>query len=151
MTDGDNRARIRAAVTAARDCAETMDAQAASLLEALSAVPMDAELRSTAATLCTALTDTAGRVSFELALLATDAGKPEADASDLEQRLVDLDATMMGALAPVAELADRLETAAERDESNERAFVLVIEAAGLLLQALEKARAATAALDAAKN
>jgi len=57
-----------------------------------------------------------------------------------------MDATMMDALAAVADVVEKLEDAAERDERNERAFVLVIEAAGVMLQGLEKARAATQAL-----
>jgi hypothetical protein len=53
---------------------------------------------------------------------------------------------MMSALAPLADLADRLEVAAERDEANERAFVLVIESAGAMLQSLNDAKEATQAL-----
>ena len=56
---------------------------------------------------------------------------------------------MMGALAAMADFVDELEKAAERDEANERAFVLVIEATGVLLQGLEQAKAATQALRAA--
>ena len=55
---------------------------------------------------------------------------------------------MMTALAPLADLADRLEVAAERDEANERAFVLVIESAGAMLQSLNDAKEATQALQA---
>jgi hypothetical protein len=54
----------------------------------------------------------------------------------------------MDALAAVADLADALEKAAERDEEKERAFVLVIEALGVMLQGLEKAKAATETLRA---
>jgi hypothetical protein len=54
-----------------------------------------------------------------------------------------MDATMMGVLEDVPDVVDQLEKAAERDEQYEPAFVMVIEAAGVLLQALEKARAAT--------
>ena len=50
---------------------------------------------------------------------------------------------MMGALEAVPDVVDQLETAAERDDKFEPAFVLLIEAAGVMLQALEKARAAT--------
>ena len=53
---------------------------------------------------------------------------------------------MMEALAPLAELADALELAAERDSAQEQAFVLVIEATGVMLQGIDRAREATAAL-----
>jgi len=79
-------------------------------------------------------------VTFELALLEAESGKNPV------RRLIGLDATMMDALAPLAELAGALERAAERDAAQERAFVLVIEATGEMLQALDRARAATAAL-----
>ncbi len=148
MTTASDRSRIREGLAAVRDCVGTMEEQAAHLLESLPNVHMDAALRSGAAELFAGLQDTAGRVSFEVAMLATEAGTPEADTANIVQRLIDLDATMMSALAPVAELADQLERAAERDEANERAYVLVVEAAGVLLQALEQARSATAALRA---
>ena len=52
-------------------------------------------------------------------------------------------------VAVEADVVDQFEEAAERDERHEPAFVLVIEATGVLLLALEKARAATEALGAA--
>ena len=68
---------------------------------------------------------------------------------DAVRRLVSVEANMMEALAPLAELADALERAAERDPEQERAFVLVIEATGVMLQGLDSAREATAALGGA--
>jgi hypothetical protein len=150
MTDNE-RARIREALTAVRHCASTMDEQAGSLLDALPTVKMAADLRTSTAELSSALKDVAARVTFELALLAPQVGAPEADVSTVTQRLIDLDASMMEALAPVADLADRLESAAESDGAHEPAFVLVIEAAGTLLQGLRKANDATAHLRAANH
>jgi hypothetical protein len=53
---------------------------------------------------------------------------------------------MMNSVAAATGVVEQLEAAAERDEAHEPAFVLVIEAVGTLLQALENARAATGAL-----
>jgi len=65
------------------------------------------------------------------------------------KRLSAMDATMMAAVAALTDVVDQLEEAAERDERHEPAFVLMIEATGVLLQALGEARAATEALGAA--
>ena len=95
------------------------------------------------------LKDASGRVMFELALLQIDVGEGKADAAAVVERLTGMDALMMRALGAMTDVVDELEKAAERDEANEPAFVLVIEATGFLLQALEKAKAATEALRAA--
>lgn len=112
-------------------------------------MPMDEGLRATAIELSAGLKDASNRVTFELALLQVELGEAKADAATAVQSLSGMDATMMAALAAVADVVDRLESAAERDEQNERAFVLVIEATAVMLQSLEKARAATQALSAA--
>jgi hypothetical protein len=135
-------------MAAVRDCAVRMEDRAASLLEALAIVPMDEGLRATAIDLIAGLKDAAGRVTFELALLQAQLGEDKADAATAVRTLSSMDATMMDALAAVADLADELEKAAERDEEYERAFVLVIEASGVMLQGLEKAKAATEMLRA---
>jgi hypothetical protein len=140
---------LRAAMTAVRDCADTIEAQAASLLEALPTVPMDEGLRASALELGAGLKDASGRVMFELALLQAELGESKADAASAVQRLAGMDAVMMGAVAAMADVADELEQAAERDETNERSFVLVIEATATMLQGIDKAKAATQALDAA--
>ena len=57
-------------------------------------------------------------------------------------------AAMMDVLTRLADIADALEVAAERDETNEPAYVLVIEAKGILMQGLQRARAETQALGA---
>jgi hypothetical protein len=88
-------------------------------------------------------------VTFELALLQTQLAEGKADAATVVRALPNMDATMMTAVAAIADVVDQLESAAERDEENEQAFVLVIEATGVMLQGLEKARAATQALGAA--
>lgn len=149
MTAGERQSLLRAAMAAVRDCADKMQDRAASLLQSLPNVPMDEGLRATAIELSARLKDASGRVIFELALLQTELGEAKADAATALRSLSRMDATMMDALAAIADVADQLESAAERDEQNERAFVLVIEAAGVMLQSLEKARAATQVLSAA--
>ena len=139
---------LRAAMSAVRVCADTMETQAASLLEALPTLPMHERLRSSALELTAGLKDASSRVMFELALLQAELGEGKADAASAVQRLAGMDALMMGAVAAMADVADELEKAAERDETNEPSFVLVIEATATMLQGIEKAKAATQALDA---
>jgi len=149
MAVGDTQHLIRAAMAAVRDCAAQVEDRAGSLLQALPKMPMDEGLRATAIELSAGLKDTSGRVTFELALLQAQLGEDKVDAATVVRTLSSMDATMMDALAGLADVVDELEAAAERDEENERAFVLVIEAAGVMLQGLEKAKAATQALRSA--
>ena len=137
---------LRVALAAVRDCADTMETQAVSLLEALPTVPMDDELRTRALELNAGLKDASSRVTFELALLQAEMGEGKAEAASAVQRLAGMDAVMMGAVAAMADVADEREKAAELDEVYERSFVLVIEATAAMLQGLEKAKAATQAL-----
>ena len=134
----------RAAIAAVRNCADTIEDRVANLLKSLPDVPIEDALRSTVVDLGARLRDASSRVTFELALLQTELGEDKVDAAAAINRLSMMDATMMGALEAVPDIVDQsLEKAAERDEQYEPAFVLVIEAAGVMLQALEKARAAT--------
>jgi hypothetical protein len=149
MTADDRKTLLRAAIAAVRKCADTMEERAASLLQSLPTVPIDEGLRATAMELIAGLRDASGRVTFELALLQTQLAEGKADAATVVRALPNMDATMMTAVAAIADVVDQLESAAERDEENEQAFVLVIEATGVMLQGLEKARAATQALGAA--
>lgn len=142
---------LQAAMAAVRDCADTMETQAASLLQALLKLPMDEGLRANAREQSEGLKDASSRVTFELALLQTELVEGKTDTATVVQRLSSMDALMMGALAAMADVVDELEKAAERDEANERAFVLVIEATGVLLQGLENAKAATQVLRTATS
>jgi hypothetical protein len=135
--------KCRAAIAAVRDCADAMEHSAVSLLRSLPDVPMEEGLRATVSELGARIRDASSRVTFELALLQAELGEDKADTETAVQRLSLMDATMMGALEAVPDVVDQLEHSAERDEQYEPAFVLVIEAAGVMLQALEKARAAT--------
>ena len=148
MTADDRNHSLRAAMTAVRDCAETMEAQAASLLQALLRLPMDEGLRARAMERVDRLKDASGRVMFELALLQAEAGEGKAKAAKVVERLTGMDAVMMDALATLTDVVAELEKAAERDEANESAYVRVIEAMGVLLQGLKTAKAATETLAA---
>ena len=133
----------RAAIAAVRDCADTIEDRAANLLKSLPGVPVEDAQRTTVVELGARLRDASSRVTFELALLQAELGEDKVDPAAAINRLSMMDATMMGALEAVPDIVDQLEKAAERDEQFEPAFVMVIEAAGVMLQALEKARAAT--------
>jgi hypothetical protein len=134
---------FRAAIAAVRDCADTIEDRSANLLQSLQDVPVEESLRTTVADLGARLRDASSRVTFELALLQAELGEDKVDGAAAVNRLSMMDATMMAALEDVPDIVDQLEKAAERDEQFEPAFVLVIEAAGAMLQALDKARAAT--------
>lgn len=136
-------AALQAATAAVGDCADTMEAQAAALLRDLPAMPMNDGLRAETLARIAGIKDASGRVTFELALLRSQLAAGQADAAAAVQRLSGMDAAMMTAVASLADVTDRLETAAEQDVTHERAFVLVIEAMGILLQALQQAQAAT--------
>jgi chorismate synthase len=145
----DRHSMMRAAIAAVRDCADTMETQATSLLQSLPTVAVSGELRPSALELTAGLKDASGRVTFELALLQAELADETAAAATAVKRLSAMDATMMAAVAALTDVVDQLEAAAERDEQYEPAFVMVIEVTGRLLQKLEKAKAATEALGAA--
>ena len=145
----DGQSLLQAAIAAVRNCADTMDAQAAGLMRTLPPTAIREDLRANALELSDRLKDAAGRVTFELALLQAELADEPAAAATAVKRLSAMDATMMAAVAALTDVVDQLENAAERNEQYERAFVLAIEATGVLLQALERARAATEALSAA--
>lgn len=149
MTFGDKKVLLRAAIAAVRDCAETMETQATGLLQSLPSVAILEDVRANALELSAGLKDASSRVMFELALLQTELGEGKADAATGLERLSAMDAAMMSAVAASADIVDQLEQAAERDEQYEPAFDLVIEATAVLMQGLEKARAATEELRAA--
>ena len=134
---------LRAAIAAVRDCADSIDQGAVSLVQSLQDAAMEDSLRATVVDLCARLRDASSRVTFELALLQTELGEEKADVATAVQRLSTMDATMMSALESVPDVVDQLEKLAERDEQYEPAFVLVIEAAGVMLQSLDRAKAAT--------
>jgi len=128
-----------------------MATQADSLLRSLPDLPMDATLRAKALEVGAALKDASNRVMFELALLQSELSEGKADAAATLRRLSGLDAAMMAVVVGATDLVDKMEKAAERDEQQEPAFVLLIDAVGILLQELERAKAATGALVGAQS
>ena len=96
--------------------------------------------------LASGLKDTAGRVTFELALLQAELGEGEMPDTAVVQRLSNLDSTMMTALDAVADVAGQLEKAAELQEQCEPPFALVMQAARVMLRKFGNARAATQVL-----
>ena len=149
MTENKLQPKILAALSAVRDCAAQIEDSADGMLNALPAMPMDEVLRATSLETSAELKDTAGRVTFEVALLRAQLGEGKTNVASVVQALSSIDATIMGALASAADIVDELEKAAERDERNEPPFVMMIEATGAMLQGLEKAKVATEALRAA--
>jgi hypothetical protein len=146
---GDKRNLLSAAIAAVRDCADTMEAQAGDLLQALPTVPMEEGLRPQTLQISAQLKEASSRVTFELALLQAEVSEGKAAVATAIERLSGMDATMMRVLAALPDAVDQLEKAAERDEAHEPAFVLVIEATSVMLQGLSRAKAATEALGAA--
>lgn len=145
------RALIRSAIAGVRDCADSMEAQAGSLAQALSTLLMPEALRGTTTEALAGLRETSGRVTFATALLQAElaASGYSVNAAEVAQGLAQMDAAMMASVVPMADLVERLERAAEANETCEPAFVVVIEAVGMLLEAVERAKSATEALRAA--
>ena len=134
---------VQAAVAAVRDCADSLGERAEALRRALPVLRMDGRLRASATELSSTLGDTSVRVKAELAVLQSEIGDGRADAAAVAPRLAGLDQAMTQAVAAAAELAEALEAATKRDETNGPAFELVIEAVGQLLQDLARAEAET--------
>lgn len=146
MNTTDTLVLMRAAMAAVRDCADTMEAEADSLSLALPELSIDEEFRAAVLKLSSGLKDTAGRVTFELALLQTQIDAGQVDAATVVQRLSNLDATMMTALDASTDVVSQLEKAAERDEALEPAFALLMQATRVMLRKFGTARAATLVL-----
>jgi hypothetical protein len=146
MTAGARRTLLSAAIAAVRDCAETMETQAMGLEQALPELSLDGESQAAVLELASGVKDTAGRVTFELALLQAELGEGEMPDTAVVQRLSNLDSTMMTALDAVADVAGQLEKAAELQEQCEPPFALVMQAARVMLRKFGNARAATQVL-----
>jgi hypothetical protein len=123
-----------------------METQAMGLDQALPELSLDGESRAAVLELASGLKDTAGRVTFELALLQAELGEGEMPDTAAVQRLSNLDSTMMTALDAVADVAGQLEKAAELQEQCEPPFALVMQAARVMLRKFGNARAATQVL-----
>jgi hypothetical protein len=151
MTTDDPRILLRSAIAAIRGCADTMEAQGANLQQALPRLPVNEALRPAVLGLASGLKDTAGRVTFELALLEAEISEGRVDAADLVQRLSNMDSSMMMALDGIADVAGQLEKSAEDDERLEPAFAFLMQAARLMLSKFGDARTATEVLVAGND
>jgi hypothetical protein len=147
--DTDKRTLVLDAIADVRDCAVQMRASAESLQKELPGVRVDENLRAAAKGLCERLSRVASDATSAVGEQRDVALSAEPDAAGILAALSGIEATMMDVLAGFAELVEKLEAAAERDERCEPAFVLVIEAAGGLLQRFQTAKASTDALRAA--
>jgi hypothetical protein len=144
--DFENRTEATAAMSAIRECADTMTSQAEGLQRALPGLVMEDSLRANARQWSESLNDTSQRVMFEIALLQAELSEGGADPAAVLQRLSGLDAAMMDVVAVSTELAEQLEKAAERDEAQEPAFVVVLEMVARLMAGCESAQLATRSL-----
>ena len=142
----DLKARQQAAVDAVRHCAQVIESRTGGLLAAVSSWDMDEGPRTSINRLCTAATDTARRVQFELALLQQQLADGQETRDGVLQRLTQLEGTIMDGLAGFADVVDELEADAEGDERIEPAFTGTIETLGEMLRAFEQAKTATEAL-----
>lgn len=144
--DFENRTEATAAMSAIRECADTMTSQAEVLQRALPDLVMEDSLRANARQWSESLNDTSQRVMFEIALLQAELSEGGADPAAVLQRLSGLDAAMMDVVAVSTELVEQLEKAAERDEAQEPAFVVVLEMVARLMAGCESAQLATRSL-----
>jgi hypothetical protein len=137
---------LPAAIAAVTECAAGMLNGATQLQERLQTLrlpePMAGEVPAQALALDAEAVGALG--VLEELRAATESGY--LNAADALRVLTEIDARMMGALSSLVDLSGRLEKAAEVDERCEPVFVLVIEAAGRLLEMFKPAQAATRAL-----
>ena len=137
---------LPAAMAAVTECAARMSTEATQLQERLRTLLLPEPLAEEVPALVLALdAEAVGALGVLKELRpATESGY--LNAADVLRVLTEIDARMMGALSSLVDLSGRLEKAAEVDERCERAFVLVIEAAGRLLEGFKPAQAATRSL-----
>lgn len=145
----ERRTLVLDAIADVRDCAVQMRASAENLRKELPRVRVDENLRAAANGLCGRLVQVSSEALSTVGEQRDAALAPEPDAVVILRALSDVEARMMDVLAGFAGLVEKLEAAAERDERCEAAYVLVIEAAGGLLQRFQAARTSTDALRAA--
>ena len=143
------RTRAQSAIASVSECGEHMAARAQALRAALPNVRMAAAERHRTIDLCDQLSEVASAVASGVAGLDAVSARSEDEIREVLHTLSALEAQMMQALAGFSVLADSLEQAGERDEANEPAYVLVIDAAAGLLQSFQKAKSSTELLRAA--
>ena len=143
------RTTAQSAITNVRDCGAQMGARARALRAALPSVRMDVTARNRTLELCEELSAAASEVASGVAGLDAVSATSDDEIREVLRTLSTLEAQMMQVLAGFSVLVDSLEQAGERDEANEPAYVLVIDAAAGLLRSFQKAKDSTEALRAA--
>lgn len=146
---GELRSTVESAIAAVRRCADGIEVQVGRLGAQWPGLGLPAALQGQAQACCAGLSDAASRVVFELALLQTEYRAATVDAGEALRRLSAMESTLMTAVATLADLADALEAAAEREETSEAGYVLVIEAVAATMQDLGLAQRATLAVQQA--
>jgi ABC-type transporter Mla subunit MlaD len=143
------RSAAQRAIENVREFGAQMGARAQALRAALPNVRMAATERNRALELCDQLSAVADEVASGVAGLDAINAKSEDEVQEVLHTLSTLEAQAMEVLAALSFLVESLEQAAERDEANEPAYALVIDAAAGLLNSFEKAKSATETLRAA--
>ena len=136
------------AIESVREFGAQMGTSAQALRTALLTVRLSAGDRTRALELCEHLSTVAAEVTSGAAGLDAVNARSDDEIHEVLRTITMLEAQGMQVLSALALLAETLEQAAERDESNEPAYVLVIESAGGLMQSFEKAKTATESLRA---
>jgi ABC-type transporter Mla subunit MlaD len=140
------RSAAQRAIENVRECGAQMGTRAQALRTALPNVRMAAAERNHALELCDQLSAVAGEVASGVAGLDAVNADSADEIQEVLRTLSTLEAQAMQVLAAFTFLVDSLEQAAERDEANEPAYALVIDAAAGMLNSFETAKSATEAL-----
>lgn len=143
------RSAAQKAIENVRECGVQMSVRAQALRAALPKVRMDAADRTRTLELCDQLSAVAGEVASGVSGLDAVNAESTDEIREVLRTLSTLEAQVMQVLAAFTFLVESLEQAAERDEANEPAYALVIDAAAGLLNSFETAKSATEALRAA--
>lgn len=138
--------RLPAALAAVTECATAVAAEAARLRAQLPTLSVPADLQDDARAQVRTLAQEGEGAAGVLQELQSATESGALNAAEVVRVLTEIEARMMNQLAQLADLSDRLEKAAETDERVEPSFVLVIEAAGVLLQRFQAAQESTQAL-----
>jgi len=142
------RSAAQQAIESVRECGLQMSARAQALRTAVPKVRMDAADRARTLELCDQLSAVAGEVASGVAGLDAVNADSSDEVREVLRTLSTLEAEVMQVLAAFTSLVDSLEQAAERDEANESAYSLVIDAAAGMLNSFETAKSASEALRA---
>jgi ABC-type transporter Mla subunit MlaD len=140
------RSAAQRAIENVRECGAQMGTRARALRAASPGVRMAAAERNRTLELCDQLSAVSGEVAAGVAGLDAVNATSAEELQEVLRTLSTLEAEVMQVLAAFTSLVDSLEQAAERDEANEPAYSLVIDAAAGMLNSFEKAKSATEAL-----